>query len=158
MKAVPLYLTLVFAVLAALGCNQETCLPGDVSVFDYVQQSDSIRSQVTALIDENGDSTGLYYYIQSPGDNVKPTVTDSITFTYEGRTTNDNLFGQSGDTPNTNVLSALIEGWQLGIPLIGQGGSITLYIPAYLGYAASQAGDICPNSDLIFDVNLLSVN
>lgn len=146
------FAVLLISVVTALGCNSEDCLASDASIEEYL--SDSIPA--TELLEDN-DPTGLYYIIEEAGDSVQPDLTNSVTVFYTGMTTNGEIFDQTGTSPRTFLLGNLIRGWELGLPLIGQGGKIRLFVPSRLAYGASQAGDICPNSDLIFDVELVSV-
>ncbi len=110
------------------------------------------------LSPEDGES-GLRYIILEPGGEQKPNINSFVTIRYVGMQTNDEIFDQ---TPGTDTrrfpLNRLIPGWQLGLPLIGAGGKIQLFIPSALAYGPGGTGDICPNSELIFEIELVSFN
>ncbi len=121
-------------------------------------------SEVAALkayLDANSitateDSRGFFYIIGAPGSGTHPGTCNSVTVNYTGRLTSGAVF----DTNNgvNFPLANLILGWQEGIPLIGAGGSITLYLPPTLGYGSQAVGSIPANSNLIFTIDLLGVN
>ncbi|MGE3509705.1 MAG: FKBP-type peptidyl-prolyl cis-trans isomerase [Vicinamibacterales bacterium] len=51
----------------------------------------------------------------------------------------------------------VIRGWDQGVVGMRVGGTRTLLIPSSLGYGSSGYGPIPPNSGLVFEVELLSV-
>ena len=51
----------------------------------------------------------------------------------------------------------VIQGWEIGLPLIDENGSIILIIPSGLGYGSSSNNSIPENSVLIFRIKLLKV-
>jgi FKBP-type peptidyl-prolyl cis-trans isomerase len=110
------------------------------------------------------DDTGLLYSIVETGSDTVPTLTDSLRVAYVGAVTNGRIFdGRTPEDPAGFRLQNVIPGWQLGVPLIGEGGQIRLVIPSELAYGTqtrrNQIGQIviCPNSDLIFDIELLEI-
>ena len=106
-------------------------------------------------------SSGIFYVINNPGEGVVPVACSAVMVKYVGRLTTGTVFDNSNiNNPNglTFTLGQLIAGWQIGIPLIKKGGSITLYIPPSLGYGSSGSGSaVPPNANLIFEIELVNV-
>lgn len=93
------------------------------------------------------------------GDPVQPGAT--ITAHYTGALAKDGIIFQSSfdmGRPITFSLNQVIPGWRDGVPGLKPGGIRRLTIPAAQAYGpASPAPNIPPNSDLVFDIELISV-
>ena len=105
--------------------------------------------------------SGLLYRIDREGDEVKPSGKDMVKCNYEGKLRDGFVFDSSYERgePAEFPLSGVIKGWTEGLQLVGQGGQITLWIPAELAYGSYGAGNgmIGPNEALEFKVELLEV-
>lgn len=75
---------------------------------------------------------------------------------YKGMLLDETVFEETTEEETASfLLSTLIAGWQIGIPLIGIEGKIILYLPSYYGYGISGSGDIPANTVLIFEIDLV---
>ena len=106
--------------------------------------------------------SGIYYIINNPGSEKKIAVEDDLFVHYTGTLPNGTEFDSTpAEGPSANFsLNGVIEGWKEGLQLIGDGGSIKLYIPSALGYGeyGQPNAGIEPNTPLIFDVQVDSVH
>ena len=123
------------------------------------KSSASEKDQMTSYAAKNNityvsDPSGVLYQIITAGNSNKPRLTSTITVTYTGKLMNDKTF-DSGTI--TYPLNNLIAGWQIALPLVGEGGQIKILIPSSLGYGSSGSGSIPGNSPLYFDVSLSKV-
>jgi len=121
---------------------------------DYLAANESTEGvQVTA--------SGLQYKVLHKGNGtVNPKVTDEVTVHYVGSLMDGTVFDSSvaRDKPISFGLERVIEGWKEGLPLMVEGDKMRFFIPPSLAYGENRAGDIPPNSTLIFDVELLKIN
>ncbi len=103
--------------------------------------------------------SGIYYRIDKEGTGESPTVADEVTCHYRGTLLDGTEFDASykRNEPITFKLSQVIKGWQVGIPLMKEGGKATLLIPSQLAYGSQSMGVITANSVLSFEVELLDV-
>jgi FKBP-type peptidyl-prolyl cis-trans isomerase len=110
------------------------------------------------------DITALETEILSEGTGeavVKPT--DTLTANYRGwQASNGEVFDSSfngGSSAGIQFsLSGVIAGWQQGVPGMKVGEVRRIYIPSELAYGESGNGSIPPNADLIFDVEVMSID
>lgn len=96
-------------------------------------------------------------------DGSGPVVPENATITahYTGALCKDGMIFQSSHDfgkPVTFGLHQVIPGWTQGVPGMKVGGVRRLIIPASLAYGARQAAaNIPPHSDLVFDIELVSL-
>lgn len=94
------------------------------------------------------------------GDPVK--LGDEVTVIYTGRLENGHVF-DSNDKPDgagfhvTVGAGSVIKGWDQGLIGMKLGGKRKLSIPAALAYGKKSQGEIPSNSDLYFDIELVSL-
>lgn len=103
---------------------------------------------------------GLQYKILTPGTGPKPSATDTVTVNYKGTLISGKEFDSSykRGQPATFPVGGVIKGWTEALQLMPVGSKWQLWIPANLAYGEQQRGpDITPNSTLLFEVELLSI-
>lgn len=88
---------------------------------------------------------------------------DTVTVNYVGTFPDGKVFDASsrhfdnGFTFNLGT-GSVIQGWDMGVVGMKEGGKRKLIIPPSLGYGAAGAGDtIPPNATLVFEIELLKV-
>ena len=105
--------------------------------------------------------SGLQYEVLTEGSGKKPLATNKVTCHYHGTLIDGTVFDSSvkRGQPATFPLNMVIKGWTEGLQLMPVGSKWRFYIPAQLGYGDRQvSAQIGPNSTLIFDVELISVD
>jgi FKBP-type peptidyl-prolyl cis-trans isomerase FkpA len=150
---------LVFASIVMIGCSG--CMKNEKGCTN--QRPETEEAQIQAYATANGiaatkHSSGIYYQIVNPGSGPTPTLTSKIYINYTGRFLTGAIFEQGSNSLNDPwMLQGLIEGWQIGVPLIKKGGKIKLIIPSAYAYGCNGRGAIPSNTVLHFDIDLIDV-
>jgi|HubBroStandDraft_1064217.scaffolds.fasta_scaffold00765_1 FKBP-type peptidyl-prolyl cis-trans isomerase FklB len=103
--------------------------------------------------------SGLQYKILTQGSGPKPAATDTVVCNYKGTLLDNTEFDSSysRNQPLTIPVAGVIKGWTEALQLMPVGSKWQLYIPSDLAYGPQAKGPIGPNSTLIFEVELLSI-
>jgi FKBP-type peptidyl-prolyl cis-trans isomerase FklB len=104
--------------------------------------------------------SGLQYKILQEGTGPKPAATDTVSVNYRGTLLNGTEFDSSykRGQPATFGVGQIIKGWNEALQLMPVGSKWQLFVPPDLAYGGRGAGrDIGPNSTLVFEVELLSI-
>ena len=104
--------------------------------------------------------SGLQYKVLTQGEGPKPKENDRVTVHYSGTLLDGTEFDSSykREKPATFQVNGVIRGWTEALQLMSVGSKYRLFIPADLAYGQRGAGQkIGPNTMLIFDVELLSI-
>ncbi|MFK7937360.1 MAG: FKBP-type peptidyl-prolyl cis-trans isomerase, partial [Saprospiraceae bacterium] len=133
----------------------------DIKLVDLADnQADFDEKKIIEYLAENNltaerHESGLHYIIEEPGEEEKPTPNSEVLVLYKGYLLDGTVFDETiEDDARQFNLNGLITGWRVGIPFIGSGGKITLFIPSSLGYGGSARPSIPANSVLIFEIEL----
>jgi FKBP-type peptidyl-prolyl cis-trans isomerase FklB len=103
---------------------------------------------------------GLQYKIIKQGTGPKPTASDTVVTNYRGTLIDGTEFDSSYKTgqPVTFGVGQVIKGWTEALQLMPVGSKWQLFIPSNLAYGErSPGGEIGPNSTLIFEIELVSI-
>jgi FKBP-type peptidyl-prolyl cis-trans isomerase len=104
--------------------------------------------------------SGLQYKIITEGTGPKPTASDTVVTNYRGMLIDGKEFDSSykRGEPATFPVGQVIKGWTEALQLMPVGSKWQLFIPSDLAYGERSPGpEIGPNSTLIFDIELLSI-
>jgi FKBP-type peptidyl-prolyl cis-trans isomerase len=137
--------------------TEPAAAPPETAVQPPAAAPKAMPSQPTGI---QTTASGLKYEVIKMGTGRKPTLADRVTVHYRGELTNGQVFDSSYDRgqPATFPLGGVVKGWQEGVQLMPVGSTFRFEIPPDLGYGSRGAGPIPPNSTLIFQVELLSIN
>lgn len=146
MKYVSLIL-LFTAPLLLFTCNKESQSELDRElIIDYLSMNS---------LDAEEDPSGIFYIIEEPGSGNRPGLDSLVTVCYKGYLLDGTVFDETQDgVPVTFLLANLIEGWQIALPLLEEGGKGTFIIPSNLGFGSNPPPGIPSNAVLIFDIEL----
>ena len=121
------------------------------------EKGDKFRREFAVKNSADSTASGIVYLIQDSGSDVRATDDrDTVKVNYRGTLIDGKEFDKNDGIEFP--LNRVIRGWTEGMKLIGEGGKITLVIPANLAYGERGPREIGANSTLIFDVDLLEVH
>jgi FKBP-type peptidyl-prolyl cis-trans isomerase len=154
MKKIFFALSVVVILFAGDGCvKNDPCK--DITV--QSEQAEIVNYAAANGISATAHSSGLYYQVTNPGSGPSPTSGSRVFIKYTGKLLNGTVFDQQTANPVSYGLSGMIQGFQIGLPLIQKGGTIKLIVPSSLGYGCNGFGSVPPNSILYFEVELTDV-
>ncbi|MDF2434213.1 MAG: FKBP-type peptidyl-prolyl cis-trans isomerase FkpA [Mucilaginibacter sp.] len=164
MNRILLILLLFSAGLA--GCSKTNNVKAQIAtqatIDDKIITNYLKAKNITAsVVDSAGVSTGIYYTIDTlgTGSNLYTSSTQ-VTVGYKGTLlTTGVVFSQTGKYHPSFVLGTVIRGWQLGIPKVQQGGTITLYLPSKYAYGPfpQPSLNLPANAILIFNIKVYNI-
>ncbi len=154
MKKILISLSVVMALFAGNGCIKDSVCK-DKTV--QSEQAEIIGYAATQGISATAHSSGLYYQVTNPGSGPTPNSGSRVFIKYTGKLLNGTIFDSQTTAPVAYGLSGMIQGFQIGLPLIQKGGSIKLIVPSSLAYGCNGFGAVPGNSILYFEVELTDV-
>ncbi|MBP3256708.1 MAG: FKBP-type peptidyl-prolyl cis-trans isomerase [Bacteroidales bacterium] len=121
------------------------------------EKGDNFRKDFFVKNSADSTASGIVYLIQDSGSDKRATDDrDTVKVNYRGTLIDGKEFDKNDGIEFP--LNRVIRGWTEGMKLVGEGGKITLVIPANLAYGERGPREIGTNSTLIFDVDLLEVH
>ena len=154
-----LLIPVLAAVLALAGCNKGGADPAEMA---------KSAAEAKAFMATNAKAesvqtlpSGVQYKIvkSGPATGLKPGPQDEVKVHYEGKLVSGKIFDSSYERgqPAAMPLPALIPAWKEALQLMRPGDEWVLYVPPAMGYGEEGAGEIPPNSVLIFRIELIGV-
>lgn len=89
----------------------------------------------------------------TPGEGPSPTLEDVALINYKGTLPDGKVFDQAERA--VFPLSGVVPGFTKALEQMQRGGKYKVLIPSELAYGGKQVGEIPPNTDLAFEIELL---
>jgi FKBP-type peptidyl-prolyl cis-trans isomerase FkpA len=159
MKKLLLIFLSFIGIFAYYACSKSSPSSPTCTATDPTADSSALIKFAGDSIPLSKDTSGLYYHIIDSGSSTKPQFFNRLTVTYVARLMTNAIFDSaSNSTLNGAPLGDLIKGWQIGMPKIGVGGHIQLFIPSAQAWGCTGYGPVPADAPVFFDVHLLAVN
>ena len=154
MKKIALFLSVSFILLLNSGClKDDSCNAKTVES----EQAAIVNYALANGMTTTAHSSGLHYQVINAGSGPAPTINSTVSVRYTGKLLSGTIFDSQTGTPITFLLTQVIQGWQIGMPLIQEGGTIKLILPSSLAYGCTGYGSIPPDAILYFEIELVDV-
>jgi FKBP-type peptidyl-prolyl cis-trans isomerase FkpA len=115
----------------------------------------------TNSIPTKKDASGLSYKISLPGSSAAlvPSASDSVVITYTGKILSTGIAFDQSLTPKGYRLSTktTLKAFQKAFPLFSEGTKAILFVPSGLGYGSYEKLGVPPNTNLVYEVELVKV-
>tara|TARA_B100001564_G_C20150009_1_gene450540 strand:+ start:25 stop:507 length:483 start_codon:yes stop_codon:yes gene_type:complete len=156
-----LFSIIIFLVIIT-SCSEDS----NIIVRTKQEQLNLDISRIEGYISENNLSgyssldNGLHYKVLDEGNLTFPQNGDTLDVEYVGQLLNGIEFDRSyTNQPFEMILGSgeVIQGWEIGLQLIDETGTIILIIPSGLAYGGTSLNSIPENSVLIFRVKLINI-
>lgn len=135
--------------------RQQETLAANLAAAQAYLKENATREGVVTL------PSGLQYKVLTAGSGDTPQPTDKVTVNYRGTLIDGTEFDSSyaRSQPATFGVNRVIAGWTEALQLMHPGDKWQLFIPPQLAYGErGQGSKIPPNSALVFEVELISIN
>ena len=165
----------IFGLMGCLGSTDDTLdynpyeqLEIDLAAIDDYLEANNITAQIH-------EETGIRYVITQEGNNNHPEAGNYVAVDYELYDFDGNLLdtskesvAQDGGIYNSERsyvplqfqigTNSVISGFQYAATILEEEGSGDFYIPSVWAYQNRGSGDIAPNQNLIFKIELIEIN
>lgn len=153
-------IAIVALMLLFWGCSTDNVLSPE----------DQLKKDVATIdkyLEKNGivavkDASGLRIVVEVVGNSSFPSGESFLTVNYTAKYFNGKIIDKSALTntgtpaPFVSPLKDLIKGWQIVFSTyVAKGGKATFYLPSGLAYGQAGYKTIPPNTNVIFDVELI---
>ena len=138
-----------------------SCLNSEPYVDEFAEQWKMDTTTIGIYVRTNNlpvrkDVSGVYFNITQPGFGFPPKISSEVRFGYKL-----SVIGSSSiideDNDATAELEDLVPGMQVGLSLMTPGSKAIIYVPSGYGYGGTNLPGIPSNSNLKFEVELISV-
>ncbi|MCC6382842.1 MAG: FKBP-type peptidyl-prolyl cis-trans isomerase [Dehalococcoidia bacterium] len=143
-----LVLTAALAAALVTACGDDSSAPS----------SPTPGGQQVNLDNPTVTPSGLKYVDEVVGTGASPRMDQTVTVHYTGKFASDGrVFDSSGSRDVSFPMNGVIKGFAEAISTMKVGGKRTAFIPSALGYGPTGSGPIPPNSDLVFEIELVAI-
>ncbi|MFN3537551.1 MAG: FKBP-type peptidyl-prolyl cis-trans isomerase [Brevundimonas sp.] len=153
------WVSAVAAAMMLAACGGSDSASGD---------DDARVAEAAAFMARNADAdgvvtleSGLQYKVltAAPEGAPSPDGNDLVRVHYEGSLIDGTVFDSSFErgAPYVTTPEQVVPGWTEALQRMKVGDEWLLYVPPELGYGARRAGEIPPNSVLVFRIQLLDM-
>ena len=151
---------LIAVLIITVGCEEKA--PCELDLNPPVRQTQFRADQdsITQYLSDNGieaqtHEKGMRYVVHEKGSGSTVYPCSAVIVTFETRLMSSGAIVDSSSTPIGYNLPQMPYAWQFIMPLIKEGGSVTMYAPSDYGYAEYEYPNVPINSNLIIDVELV---